>query len=92
MRFSSKSVENISIHTFSGAFLEKLVSHIKPSEVSFNVILCFWREPQSLVSQSLVSQSLVSQSPVSEGSGRGLGRVWEGSWRSPGPWGEPWGT
>ena len=35
MRFSSKSVENIGIRTFSGAFLEKCVSHIKPSEVSF---------------------------------------------------------
>ena len=35
MRFSSKSVENIGIRTFSGAFLEKCVSHFKPAEVSF---------------------------------------------------------
>ena len=35
MRFSSKSGQNSGIHMFSGAFLEKYVSHIKPSEVSF---------------------------------------------------------
>ena len=35
MRFSSKSVEHIGIHMFSGAFLEKPVFHCRPSEASF---------------------------------------------------------
>ena len=35
MRVSSKSVENIGIHMFSGAFLEKPVFHFRPSEASF---------------------------------------------------------
>ena len=35
MRFSSKSVENIGIHMFSGAFLETTVFHFRPSEASF---------------------------------------------------------
>ena len=37
MRFSLKSGSNIGIHTFSKAFLEKLVFHIKPSEFIFSV-------------------------------------------------------
>ena len=35
MRFSSKSGQNIGIHMFSGAFLEKPVFHFRPSEASF---------------------------------------------------------
>ena len=37
MRVSSKSGQNISIHTFRGAFLENHVFHIKPSEVIFSL-------------------------------------------------------
>ena len=37
MRFSSKSGQNIGIHTFRGAFLENPVFHIKPSEVIFDL-------------------------------------------------------
>ena len=35
MRFSSKSGQNIGIHMFSGAFLEKPVFHFRLSEASF---------------------------------------------------------
>ena len=37
MRFSSKSDQNIGIHTFRGPFLEKPVFHIGPSEASFDL-------------------------------------------------------
>ena len=39
MRFSSKSGQNIGIHMFSGAFLEKPVFHFRPSEASFIISL-----------------------------------------------------
>ena len=37
MRFSSKSSQNIGIHTFRGAFSEKPVFHIRPSKVVFDL-------------------------------------------------------
>ena len=88
IRFSSESGQNIGIHTFRGPFLEKPVFHIKPSEVIFSVGMsenCFLDSENWFLEFGILKY-------WNSWFGRALAGTWEGSWRSPGTWGEPWGT
>ena len=85
MRFSSKSVENISIHMFSGAFLEKAVFHFRPSEVSFIISPVATGDMSPVATGERRRQPRPGPARARAGPGPGPGQAQAGPRHSPGP-------